>query len=1256
MLRFAEVIWMKSWKREQDIARLKILSIGVMAMIVTSSMAIGAILFDSNDDEIQNCEPCIEDQLRPCNIESVNTGSGIWVTPDSSIPGTPAEAHVTISDTSGITIVADFHGFWRNNYTINETVYDDLDMPGATPIRGVGKPMVPCVYEYVEIPHSVDVTVDILSFSKNTTSGYDIRPNSPIDYPVITGDTLDNSSLPTTEFFSLNSVYTTNASYPGVLTSTEGQSNASTMIMRGHRLLGLTFYPVQYNPVISELEVYSQLMVKVRYNIPAQILPVPAPLQSETFDTILSNLVLNPYLGNLAYPPQTGTAEVYPPPAPNAPKGAEYLIITNATFKNQAQRLANWKQQKGLRSEVIIIEEEHPTVDDVKAVLADVYNTWNPVPTYALLFGDVEVIPANYDYQHRGQFGVLEEVLGIEVVRYYDFFTGAYALGHGKIASDLGYFNLDGQGYIPDVIYSRISVDTEQQARIIVDKILRYEQVPLRDSVFYNSALFAGYFQDGDHNEVEDASFSFLYALERIRYYLKSTYDVYTNYSCAWQHYASEGFDSPFTEGVFLDNLRFSQAIPESGFQYVRDSVADIENFGWIMSYYIPAYHRDYARINVTLNINEGRFLVLYLGHGGSKNMVYPRDVGTPGNRENVEGWLSPYYNTSFFSDLTNGNMTPLFINLACNTGWYDGETDEDTLIVDTPEGNAYTKYANECFAENLTRLENGGAIAVIASSRPATTFMMRGMAYALVQSFWPGFLESQNQPMYGMATALLYSKLWAKSQWTPALTCALSDYSSECRINRMTFEEMHLFGDPETELWTGDPEYLDVAYPISVGTTNPQKFVVTVKNHNTGEPVHFAKVCVQQQGHIYQVGYTNTRGQVIFDIDPNSSSNHVNVTVTKHNYRPHLGYMFVQDSDAKVSLSKDIGMETEEIVLTFSNYPSYSHILINFDGDIEILPLGTTEFTVTIPSGPNGFMNLWVGIANDMIPAYMWGHISVQRIARISEAEGPDPYIYSMYDRTTWPDPNGEFVWDNPDIVIKRNGVIVSSMNQNVAHNIEVTVRNRGCESTKLTTVTLSYAPFGGGVSWSEIGVKTINPKPGIPDVAQFTIYPPIPHSACLMVVIDHDDELPENTINNIGMENINVIEMSSPGECEFIIGNPTTVNDYVFVNVKQQGNYDDVWNATIQEYSSQIIKTGMNETIVLFVDPMIHIEKGEERVFTVEVFVNGDLIGGMVFNTSSIQADSFNDWKWIEWLIVGACVTIVAVVVYVKRNKIWK
>ena len=1234
----------------------EVITMGIIFIIITSSFSLTFITNKGKVTEVTQSLKNDEYPSHPCNIRSISTAIGTWVTFDSSAIGTPAEVHVTISDTSGITVVADFHGFWRNNYTINETVYDDLDMPGATPIRGVGTPMLPCIYEYLEVPHNVDVSIDILSFSKGTTSGYDIRPNSPVSYPVITGDILDNSSLPTTEFFSLSSVYTANASYPGVLTSTEGYSNASTMVMRGHRLLGLTFYPVQYNPVMSELEVYSQLIIKVKYSFPAQIISVPIQLQSEAFDNILSNIVLNPYLSNLGSTPDSGIATVYPPPAPDAPKGAEYLIITNATFRNQAQRLANWKQQKGLLSEVIIVEEEDPTVDDVKAVLEEVYSTWNPVPTYVLIFGDVEVIPANYDYQHRGQFAVVEEILGFEVVKYYDFFSGAYAQGHGKIASDLGYFNLDGHGYIPDVIYSRISVDTEEQAQTIVNKILQYEIAPSLESIFYDSTLFAGYFQDAEKNEIEDSTFSFLYTLERIRYYMKNTYDVYTNYSCAWQHYASEGFDSPFTEGVYLDNLRFSQAIPENDFLYIRDSVVDIENFGWIMSYYTPAYHRDYARVNVTLNINQGRFLVLYLGHGGSKNMVYPRDVGTPNNRENVEGWLSPYYNTSFFSDLANNNMTPLFINLACNTGWYDGETDEDTLYVDTPEGNAYAKYANECFAENLTRLEHGGAIAVIAASRPATAFMMRGMAYALVQSFWPGFLNSQNQPMYGMATALQYSKLYAKSQWTPALACALSDYSLECRINRMTFEEFHLFGDPETELWTGIPEYLDVSYPISVGTTNPQKFVVTVKNLDNGEPVHFAKVCVQQQDYIYQVGYTNTRGQVIFDIDPVSSPSHINVTVTKHNYRPHIGYMFVQDSNAQVSLSTDIGMENEEITLTFSNYPSYSHILIDFDGDIEILPLGVTEYTTTIPSGPNGFMNLWVAIANDMIPSYMWGYVSVQRIARISEAEGPDPYIYTMYDVTTWPDPNGEFVWDNPDIIIKRNGVVVSSMNQNVAHEIEVTVHNRGCESTKLTTVTLSYAPFGGGVSWSEVGVDTINPRPGIPDIAKFTIYPPIPHSACLMVVIDHDDELPENTINNIGLENIDVIEMSSPGEGVFMIGNPTTVDDYVFVNVRQQGNYEDVWNATIQEYSSQIMKTKTNETIVLIADPMSDITNGEERIFTIEVYVNGNLVGGMVFNTSSSQAHHLIDWERIKWLIVGACVAVIAVVVYVKRDKIWK
>ena len=111
---------------------LKFTAFAVAALIVISSAAmieawINIIPENETDPNLVN----ESFQSRPCEVSSVLAQNGLWVSFDSSAPGTPAEAHAVVSDTTGITIVADFHGFWRSNITISGTKYDCLEMPGA---------------------------------------------------------------------------------------------------------------------------------------------------------------------------------------------------------------------------------------------------------------------------------------------------------------------------------------------------------------------------------------------------------------------------------------------------------------------------------------------------------------------------------------------------------------------------------------------------------------------------------------------------------------------------------------------------------------------------------------------------------------------------------------------------------------------------------------------------------------------------------------------------------------------------------------------------------------------------------------------------------------------------------------------------------------------------------------------------------------------------------------------------------------------
>ncbi len=1212
---------------------LKFTAVSISAMIVISSITMIEVLMRANPEKI--AEPDFSDQSfqsRPCEVSSVLSQAGLWVSFDSSAPGTPAEAHVTISDTSGITIVADFHGFWRGKNTINGTVYDDLEMPGASSIQSPGAPVLPCLFEYVEIPHDVNVSIEVLASSSDITSGYNITPSPTEDIPFA----VDESSLDVSSI-DFGPIYTNDTFFPGNITSIEGGFNSSSLIMRGHRLLGLSFYPVQYNPVNTTLLVYSQIVIKMKYNIPAQIQPVADRLCSVAFERILFNILLNYDSCNSPYTAQPGFATTCATLVQGCQGDAEYLIITTHHFKSQADRLAEWKKRKGVPSEVCLVDAGDR--DEVKKIINDAYDYGHPAPTYVLLLGDVEYIPTTYEVQHMSDV----------------FVTWSLFFGDcGYIASDLGYFNVEGEGCLPDMIYGRMSVDTVEQAEIIVNKTLQYEQYPPVDSSFYNDALFAGAFwdNDGDDNRdgIEEVLFPFMSALERIRHTLNDSthgYNVHINYSCDYLHYdrISDGYVSPAIPypDVDLEDLILidETLVSESLLPYYSD-------YGWLMSYDLPPetslHFTEIARLNITPNINEGRFFVLYYGHGGSKNMVYPNTHV----RDITEGWEFPFFNTSYFSDLTNENKLPLIISIACNTGWFDGETDQVYLYLgrappfDTT--NLFSDYENECYAENITRLEGGGAVAAISSSRPAYAGVSAQLMDGLIQAFWPGFLESNNQPIYEMGAALIFGKLYAKGRWNELRSDYIwpfNDYYYPLHKVETTFEEYHLFGDPETQLWTETPTWINVSYPDSVGTANPQRFAVTVINSQTGDPINFAKVCIQQGAFVYEVRYTDPNGQAIFDVDPSADYSHINVTVTKHNVRPHIGSIEVIHSDASISVSPNSIIGDDILTITFNEYLVDKSKTILIDGyHIADLEPGITEFHWQVSPGPTRFMNVLVWSSTGS---------TVDCFQRFASNEGPDPWI-SHSNQAELAIASGEVFWDCPDIVIYRNSVEVDYMTQGEVHDIEVIVHNNGIIAADSTKVTLSYAPFGGGVSWTPIGEATVSPTQDMTDSVTFSFTPILAQGACLMVNLSHPEERAENKFNNFGYENVYVIEMSSPGMGTFYVGNPTNTTSYVYLKVTQLGNYGDVWNASILDYSSQPMDAEANETVTLFLDSLSAITPGEGRLFMVDIFIKCRLIGGVIFNASIIVPPPPPPIGFIL-LIVGGIV--VAIYVVVKRRR---
>jgi hypothetical protein len=828
---------------------LKFAAITVAAMIVISSSALmesfdisGKELIHETDLETVNRKSLPQDSPIDKNPVLAQIGTD-WESFNTSAPnGTLAEASVVQSNNTGLTVVAYFHGFWRSNVTLNGTIYDNVDLPGCTPKIAEGFPALPRLTLNLEIPHSVDITVHAIVSITGTIEGYQIAPVQP--------STLGIPNAPRPAFAIDTGTYSSDTFYPNYNTTIHGGQASSPNIMRGRRLLVVSLYPVKFNPVSRQLIAYSQMEVRINYSHSAQIEPVDSALYSEAFEKLYQGFLLN-YIHwttltpNVTTNPLFRTSRIFSPSYYDR-DGADYLIIAYDDFAEQAQVLADWKTRKGIFTEVRLASEifqlapdtlyevdEATESDDtelfrrigkMKEFIKYLYDEWDPFPTYFLIFGDSNHIPCDYNMSHTATYDHEEYTVPIHV--------------HGaeeddrRIATDVTYFCVDEKDYYQDAVHGRLSVENDDQAWDIVNKILQYEQNPTDDDIFYRSALVSALY---DENE-------------------------------------------PFVE--------------------TTEAVAQhIENQLTLVPYEV---HRAYVggpgesadTSDVITNIDEGRFLVYHLDHGTSENFywyLYPDPLDIYGR---FDGWADPRFAISYYptqerndiQDLDNQNRLPFVLSMDCSTGWFDGETDG---LIDT--NNLYPR-RYDSFAEEITRKGFGGAIAAIASTRTSFIQHSAHLTLGITEAFWPGLVYEgiTRAPEYNMGIALWRAKQFIHDRY------AYDEEEADKQEGNVTLLLYHLFGDPETELWTGPglPRILSAGHDLERCIERRDNIIVTVTDE-LGAYVENAKVCLDKEGEIYAIAFTNSYGVATFNVRP-STTGDLHVTATKHNWEPSISEMTI--------------------------------------------------------------------------------------------------------------------------------------------------------------------------------------------------------------------------------------------------------------------------------------------------------------------------------------------------------------------------
>lgn len=161
--------------------------------------------------------------------------------------------------------------------------------------------------------------------------------------------------------------------------------------------------------------------------------------------------------------------------------GLDYIVIAHPGFVSDARRLADWRvQHDGLRTLAVSTQDIYDEFSfglfdpvAIRDFIRYAWEYWRDGPSdeglqYVLLMGD-----GQYDFRNlsRAYSGQNDPHPGNWVPTYQD----------GDVTTD-DWFGVFGQGVIPSVRIGRLCVQTKEEAKATVDKIIAYDREPERGS------------------------------------------------------------------------------------------------------------------------------------------------------------------------------------------------------------------------------------------------------------------------------------------------------------------------------------------------------------------------------------------------------------------------------------------------------------------------------------------------------------------------------------------------------------------------------------------------------------------------------------------------------------------------------------------------------------------------------------------------------------------------------------------------------
>ena len=366
-----------------------------------------------------------------------------WVETTTAQPSEPIWTSNSISD-GHIEINFDLGGYFMTELPNGKK---QISFPGGVPNLEEGAPDLPKMAHSIIIPdlahmeisileaEFIDISLDNISSSKGNL----LRNIDPASVPYTYGP-----AYQTDQFYPENIVFMRD---PYIMRTVRGQA--------------IVFQPIQYNPIQRIFRVYSHITIKVVQNGISKINPLtrrPEKDGSREFENMYSDHFLN-YTSNSRYD-QLG-------------EHGPMLIISHGSFLETMQSFVDWKNYKGIPTEMVDVAEIGGS-DEIETFVETKY--YENGIAFVLLVGDIDQIP-----------------------------SPRYSEGAGENSpADPSYGFMAGDDYYPEIIVGRFSAETTSHVQTMIDRTIMYEMEPDPTSDWYKKGSgFASDQGPGDDGELD---------------------------------------------------------------------------------------------------------------------------------------------------------------------------------------------------------------------------------------------------------------------------------------------------------------------------------------------------------------------------------------------------------------------------------------------------------------------------------------------------------------------------------------------------------------------------------------------------------------------------------------------------------------------------------------------------------------------------------------------------------------------------------